>query len=61
MIFSIWEHVKESLKVFIDEVNMFHPTIKCTPENSKEEVNFLDHNIKLIGGELTIHLFACHH
>ena len=47
-----------SLKVFIDQVNMFHPTIKFTAENSEEEVNFLDLNIKLIDGELKTDLFV---
>ena len=37
----------------INQVNMFHFTvIKFTAEYSKEEVNFLDVNIKLIDGEL---------
>ena len=31
---------------------MFHSTIKFTAEYSKEEVNFLDANAKLIDGEL---------
>ena len=48
----IWEHGEESLKVFIDHANMFHPTMKFTADCSKEEVNFLDLNIKLIDGEL---------
>ena len=52
-IFFIWEHGEESLKVFIEQVNMFHSTIKFTVEYSTEEVNFLDLNIKLIDGELT--------
>ena len=50
--FFIWEHDEESLKVFIDQVNMFHPAIKFTAEYFKEEVNFLDLNIKLIDREL---------
>ena len=45
-IFFIWEHGEESLRDFIDQVNLFHPTIKFTAEYSKEEVNFLDRNIK---------------
>ena len=50
----IWEHGEESPKVFIDQVNMFHPTtkfiaIKFIAEYSKEEVNFLHLNIKHIG------------
>ena len=51
-VFFNWEHGEESLKVFIDQVNMFHPTIKFTAEYSEEEVNFLDLNIKPIAGEL---------
>ena len=39
-IFFIWEHGEESLKVFIEQVNMFHSTIKFTAEYSKEEVIF---------------------
>ena len=57
-IFFIWEHGEESLKVFIEQVNMFHSTIKFTAEYSKEEVNFLDVNIKLIDGELKTDLFV---
>ena len=56
-IFFIWEYGEESLKVFIEQVNMFHSTIKFTAENSKEEVNFLNVNVKLIVGELKTDLF----
>ena len=48
MTFFIWEHDEKSLEVFINQVNMFHPTIKFNAEYSKEEVFFLD----LIDGEL---------
>ena len=51
-IFFIWEHGEESLRDFIDQVSLFHPTIKVTTEYSKEEVSFLDLNIKLIDWEL---------
>ena len=37
---------------------MFHSTIKFTAEYSKEEVNILDVNIKLIDGELKTDLFV---
>ena len=57
-IFFIWEHGEESLKVFIEQVNMFHSTIKFTAEYSKEGVNFLDVNIKLINGELKTDLIV---
>ena len=36
---------------------MFHSTIKFAAEYSKEEVNFLDVNIKLIDGELKTDFF----
>ena len=36
---------------------MFHPTIKFTAEYSKDQVNFLDLNIKLIDGKLKTELF----
>ena len=57
-IFFIWEHGEESLRDFIDQVNLFHLKIKFTAEYSKEEVNFLDLNIKLIDGELKTDLFV---
>ena len=57
-IFFIWEHGEESLKVFIEQVNIFHSTIEFTAEYSKEEVNFLDVNIKLIDEELKTDLFV---
>ena len=57
-IFSIWEHGEESLKVFIYQVNLFHCTIKFTAEYSKEEVNFLYLNKKLIDGGLKTDLFV---
>ena len=50
-IFFIWEHGEE-------QVNMFHSTMKFTAEYSKEEVNFLYLNIKVIDGELKIDLFV---
>ena len=46
------------MKVFIEQVNIFHSTIKFTAEYSKEEVNFLNVNIKLIDGELKADLFV---
>ena len=57
-IFFIWQHGEESLKVFIEQVNMFRSTMKFTAEYSKEEVDFLDVNIKLIDGELKTDLFV---
>ena len=37
---------------------MFHPTIKYTSEHSKEEVNFLDLDMKVIYGERKTDLFV---
>ena len=51
-IFFIWENGEESLKIFMEQVKIFHSTIKFTAEYSYKEVNFLDVNIKLIDGEL---------
>ena len=56
-VFFIWKHGKESLKGFIEQVNMFQSTIKFTAEYSKK-VNFLDANIKLIDGELKTDFFV---
>ena len=46
-IFFIWEHGEDSLKQFIETLNACHPTIKFTAEWSKEEINFLDVNVRL--------------
>ena len=43
-----WDYGEESLKFFIEQVNMLYSTIKLTVEYSKEEVNFLEINIELI-------------
>ena len=57
-IFFTWKHGEESLRIFIDQVNLFHPIIKFIAEYSKQEVNFLDLNIKLIDGEIKADLFV---
>ena len=48
------QYSEETLKVF----NLFNSTIKFTAEYAKEEVNFLDVNIKLIDKELKTDLFV---
>ena len=57
-IFFIWEHGEVSLKVFIDQVNLFHSTITLTAGYAKEELNFLELTIKLIDRELKTDLFV---
>ena len=49
-IFFIWEHGEESLEKFLNKLNSFHPTKKFTAEYSKETINILDVNIRLVGG-----------
>ena len=50
--FFIWEHGEDSLKQFIETLNAFHPTIKFTAEWSREEINFLDVNVRLRNRQL---------
>ena len=57
-IFFIWEHGEESLEKFLSKLNSFPPTIKFTAEHSKETINFLDVNIRLVGEELMTDLFV---
>ena len=56
----IREHGEESLENFLNKLNSFHLTIKFTAEYSKETINFLDVNIRLVGGvgELMMDLFV---
>ena len=46
-IFFIWEHGEDSLKQFIETLNALHITIKFMAEWSREEINFLDVNVRL--------------
>ena len=46
------------LENFLNKLNSFHPTIKFTAEDSKETINFLDVNIRLVGGELMTDLLV---
>ena len=49
-IFFIWEHGEESLEKFLSKLNSIHPTITFTAEYSEKKSNFLDVNIRLLGG-----------
>ena len=51
-IFFTWEHGKE----FINKINSFHPTIKIMADWSKEKVNFLDAEVTLKNGVLSVDL-----
>ena len=56
--FFIWEYGKESLKKFLNKLNSFHPTIKFIAEYSKETIDFLDVNIRLVEGKLMTDMFV---
>ena len=45
-IFAIWDHSEPSLRVFIENLNRHHSTIKFTASWSDEEVTFLDTRFK---------------
>ena len=57
-IFLLWEHGEESLKVFLEELNNAHPTIKFTSEYSTDSINFLDVNVIRRGDTLLTDLFV---
>lgn len=46
------------MKAFINQVNMFHPTIKFIGEYSKGKTNYLDFITTLIDGELKTFFFC---
>ena len=41
-IFFIWKGTENELKIFFEEINQVHPTIKFDHNHSKSEINFLD-------------------
>ena len=51
-IFAIWKHGQDSLDLFLQQINLLHPTIKFTAETSMDGVNFLDTTVILEGGTL---------
>ena len=38
----IWQRGEDELKIFLDKLNSFHPSIRLTCEYSREKVNHLD-------------------
>ena len=57
-VFLIWKHGEEALKVFLEDLNTFHPNIKFTHKWSKETIEFLDVQVTLSGGNLSTDLFV---
>ena len=51
-IFVIWTHGQEKLKVFLEDLNKFHPNLKFTSDSSEENVAFLDLKVKLKQGKI---------
>ena len=51
-IFAKWDHGEPSLRVFIENNNCHHPTIKFTASWSAEEVTFLDTRVYLRDGQI---------
>ena len=56
-IFMIWPHGEDCLKIFIENINSFHPTIKFTADYSKVSVHFLDTTVTIENGSLKTDLF----
>ena len=56
-IFMIWPHGEDSLKIFVENINSFHPTIKFTADSSRVSVHFLDTTVTIENGSLKTDLF----
>ena len=46
-IFFVWSHSREELNPFMNELNIYHSTIKFTYEASETHINFLDTTVLL--------------
>ena len=57
-IFFIWTESEESLEIFLQDLNKFHPNLKFTYEKSKEKINFLDVVIKIKEGRVIADLYC---
>ena len=56
-IFFIWTHGEKRLQIFLEKLSKFHPNIQFTRESSKENISFLDLNVKLSEGQLEMDLY----
>ena len=54
----IWQHGEDELKISLDKLNNFHPSIKFTCEYSREKVNYLDIQVIIREGKLTTDLYV---
>ena len=55
-IFMIWQHGEDEMKICVEKLNNFHPSIKFTCEYSLEKVNYLDVQVIVREGKLIIDL-----
>ena len=54
--FFIWMHGQETLKVFLEDLNKFHPNLRFTSDSSEENVAILDLNVKRKQGKIEMDL-----
>ena len=59
-IFMIWQHGEDELKILLEKLNNFHPSIKFTCEYSCEKVNYLDVQVIVREGKLITDLHFKH-
>ena len=57
-IFMSWHHGEDLLKIFLDKLKIFHPTIKFACEYSREKVNYFDVQIIVREGKLRTDLYV---
>ena len=57
-VFFIWTHGKETLSLFLEDLNNFDPNIKFSHEVNKESIHFLDLNIRLSDGNISRDLYV---
>ena len=58
-IFMIWTEGLDKLKIFIDYLNIIHPTIKFTSSHSSTNIPFLDVNVSLTNdGSISTDLYT---
>ena len=58
-IFMIWQHREDELKIVLEKLNNFHPSIKFTCKYSHEKVNYLDVQVIVKESKLIADLYIC--
>ena len=54
----IWQHGQDVLKIFLEKLSNFHPSIKFTCEYSRDRVNYLDIQLIVREGKLIIDFYV---